>query len=90
MSGLRNEVTQLTWEVKEVKTENEQLKTKNCELTDRYEKVEKKLEDLEGCSKRNNLIFIGLQKQTTTNYESWEDCEKLVKDLIRDQLKITW
>ena len=83
------EVTQLTQEVEEVKTENERLKTGNRELTDRLENVEKKLDDLEGRSKRNNLIFTGLQKQTAADYESWEDCEKLVKDLIRNQLKIT-
>ena len=50
--------------------------------------VEKKLDDLEVRSKRNNLIFTGLQKQTQADYESWEDCEKLVQDLIHNQLKI--
>ena len=72
-----------------MKTENVQLQTENRELTDRLENVKKKLDDLEGRSKRNNLIFTGLQKQTAADYESWGDCEKLVKDLIRDQLKIT-
>ena len=50
--------------------------------------VEKKLDDLEGRSKSINLIFTGLQKQTQADYESWEDCEKLVQDLIHNQLKI--
>ena len=87
LSGLRDEVTKMTQEVEEVKTENEQLKTENCELTDRLENGEKKLDDLEDHSKRNNLIFMGLQKQTAADYKSWEDCEKLVNDLICDQLK---
>ena len=51
-------------------------------------KVEKKLDDLEGRLKINDLIFTGLQKQTQADYESWEDCEKLVQDLIHNQLKI--
>ena len=88
VSGLRDEVTQLTREVEEVKTENKQLKMENGQLTDRLEDVEKKLDDLEGRSKRNNLIFSGLQKQTKAGYESWEDCEKLVQDVIHIQLKI--
>ena len=38
--------------------------------------------------KRNDLFFTGFQKQTQDDYESWEDFEKLVQDLIHDQLKI--
>ena len=83
---LQNEVTQLAREVEEVRNENEQLKTENRELTDRLGEVKKKLDDLEGRSKRNNLIFTGLQKQTQADYESWEDCEKLVQDLIHNHL----
>ena len=71
-----------------MRSENEQLKSENRELTDRLTEVEKKLDDLEGRSKRNNLIFTGLQKQTQADYESWEDCEKLVQDRIHNQLKI--
>ena len=72
-----------------MRNENEQLKTENRELTDRLGEVKKKLDDVEGRSKRNNLIFTGLQKQTQANYESWEDCEnfKLVHALIHNQLK---
>ena len=63
VSGLRFEKTKLTREVEEVKVKNDQLKTENHEPTDRLKNVEKKL-DLEGRSKRNSLIFTGLQKQT--------------------------
>ena len=47
------------------------------------------MDDLEGRSKRNNLIFTGLMKKTASDYKSWEDCENLVRDVIRDKLKIT-
>ena len=70
-----------------LRNENGQLKTENRELTDRLGEVKKKLDDVEGRSKRNNLIFTGLQKQTQADYESWEDCEKLVHALIHNQLK---
>ena len=88
MSGLRNEVTQLTKEVEEAKTENEQLKLENRGLIDRLDTVEKKLDNSEGHSKRNNLIFKALRRETEADYESWEDCEKLGKNLIHDKLKI--
>ena len=57
MSGLRNEVTQLTKEVEEAKTENEQLKLENRGLIDRLDTVEKKLDNSEGHSKLS-LIHI--------------------------------
>lgn len=88
VSGLREEVTQLTAEVDKVKNENERLQTENQELADRLDAAEKKLDDLEGRSKRNNLIFRGLKKQTSSDYESWDDCEKLVKEVMHDQLKM--
>ena len=88
VTGLREEVTQLAAEVEEMKKENEQLRTENQALTDRLDETEKKLDDLEGRSKRNNLIFRGLKKQTSSEHESWDDCENLVKDMLRDQLKI--
>ena len=78
-------MTQLAREVEEMKSENEHLKAENRELTDRLGEVETKLDDLEGRSKRNNLIFTGLQKQTQADYESWEDCEKLVKECEKIQ-----
>ena len=88
VTGLRQDVTQLAEEVECVKNENEQLRFENRDLTRRLEEAENKLDDLEGRSKRNNLIFSGLKKRTGTEYESWDDCEKLVKDVIKDQLKI--
>ena len=89
VSGLREEMTQLAQEVEEVRTENEHLKADNHELKNRLGEAEAKLDDLEGRSKRNNLIFTGLKKQTDSDFESWDDCEKLVTDLIHNKLKIS-
>ena len=85
VSCLREEVVHLAQEIENVKKENAQLRSENDELTERMEETEKKLDDLEGRSKRNNLIFTGLQAQSDN--ESWEDCEKLVNGVLRDQLK---
>eukprot|EP00745_Piridium_sociabile_P020573 TRINITY_DN31752_c0_g2_i6.p1 TRINITY_DN31752_c0_g2~~TRINITY_DN31752_c0_g2_i6.p1 ORF type:complete len:271 (-),score=44.85 TRINITY_DN31752_c0_g2_i6:20-832(-) len=84
--GIREEVSQLSQTVNAVKEENETLKRQNQQLLDRLEASERKLDDLEGRSKRNNLIFNGLKR--TAQRESWDDCEKLVKDVIHNQLKI--
>ena len=51
--------------------------------------MEQKSDDLGGRSKRENPTFTGLHKQTEADYESWKDCEKMVKGLIHDHLKIT-
>ena len=89
VAGLRQEVNQLEEEIEAVKNDNEQLRLENRDLTHRLEQAENKLDDLEGRSKRNNLIFSGLKKRAgAADHESWDDCENLVKDLIRDQLKI--
>ena len=47
---------------------------------------ERKTEDLEGRSKRNNLVFYGLpwnEKETNS------DCENLLKDLVKNKLQIS-
>lgn len=85
VSGLREEVTQLTQEMDNLQKANEQLQTDNNNLADRLEEAEKKMDDLEGRSKRNNLIFTGLKAKSER--ESWEDCEELVQGVLRDQLK---
>ena len=48
--------------------------------------MKRKLGDLEGRSKRNNLIFTELQKQIEADYETTR-CRRTV-DLIHNQLKI--
>lgn len=74
LSGLKQQVNELSDEVETLKSENDQLRTENRGLAERLEEAEKKLDDLEGRSKRNNLIFSGLKKEKQN--ESYEDCEK--------------
>ena len=46
-----------------------------------------KCDSLENHSRRNNLLFFGLQKERER--ESWEDCEEIVKKVIKDGMGIS-
>jgi hypothetical protein len=49
----------------------------------KVEQLERKTDDLEGRSKRNNLIFYGVHRfQNETN----DDCEGKIQDLLTDKL----
>ena len=47
--------------------------------------VEKKLTDLEDRSRRNNLRIDGVAEE---NRETWDDCERKVKEIIMDKLEL--
>ena len=49
------------------------------------DKVEKKHTDLEDCSRRNNLRIDRVAEE---NGESWEDCERKVKEIFMDKLEL--
>ena len=48
------------------------------------DEVEKKLTDLEDCSRRNNLRIDGAAEE---NGESWDGCERKVKEIFMDKLE---
>lgn len=61
-------------------------------LEDRLAKLEaenrhlrNKVESLENQSRRNNLVFYGLEESDT---ETWDQCESKVTDFIKDELNI--
>ena len=49
------------------------------------DEIEKKLTDLEDRSRRNNLRIDGLAEE---NGESWDDCERKVKEIFADRLEL--
>ena len=55
----------------------------DCQID--QDKVEKKLTDLENCSRRNNLRIDGV---TEENGESWDNCEQKVKETFMDKLEL--
>jgi FtsZ-binding cell division protein ZapB len=82
-SVLQEEVGMLRKAVDVLKSENEQLKDHRDALWTQLDKVQRKVDDLEGRSKRSNLIFYGLDKERN---ETNETLEGRVKDLLSDRL----
>ena len=82
---LEGEVGQLKRDYQDLVEENALLEQRNEELKGRTVKLEKKVDDLECRSRRNNLLFYGLDKEEN---ETNEDCELRVKELLTDKLEL--
>ena len=84
---------EFTEEVLEEKVQNmhrkvRSLKEKVDEIYDYQidpDEVEKKLTDLEDCSRRNNLRKDGVAEEIG---ETWDDCERKVKEIFLDKLEL--
>ena len=75
-------------EVKELREDcasNKDLKAKNERLEKTITEMDRKVDDLEGRSKWNNLIIHGLVR---ADKETGEDCEGILRDLITDRLEL--
>ena len=64
-SVLQEEVGMLRREVNDLKEENEQLKNHSDTLRTQCNKMQRKVDELEGRSKRQNLLFYGLDKENS-------------------------
>jgi len=83
---MQEEVGELRREVDSLRQENQQLKDHRDALWNKVEGLEKKTDDLEGRSKRNNLIFYGMDKQQG---ETNASCELRLQDLCTDRLELS-
>ena len=79
MESLNHENKQLNEAVGSLVDQNERLLRDNKEMAN-------KLVDYEARSRRNNLIFRGIKKET--DKESWEQSENLVREILRDKLEM--
>ena len=68
-----------------IRQENKDLKAKNERLEKMITEMDRKVDDLEGRAKRNNLIIHGLVR---AEKETGEGCEGVLKDLITDRLEL--
>ena len=84
LGELKDGNTLLKTKVEELTIENQRLWSESGDIAAKLERTEKKLEDLENRSRRNNLIFHGLTPDKEN--ETWDDCERLVKKLISGKL----
>jgi regulator of replication initiation timing len=76
-----------TWKdkVDALEEENEELKATNKELLERVVKIENNVDDLEGRSRRQNLLFHGLRREEG---ETQEILELRLREIFTDQMDI--
>ena len=67
--------------MKNMDTEIGQLKQENVKLKGKVDKLEEQ-------SRRENLIFYGIPEITESEKETWEDCEKKVRTVMKVELRI--
>ena len=84
-SSLKEEVREMKETISDLKEENRVLKEEKDEMHARLESVEKKTDDLEGRSKRNNIIIHGIPRHEK---ETGQDCEELVCEMLTDKLEL--
>lgn len=72
-------------EIKKLKKSCEKIEQQNIELNEQKEVMNDKLLDLEFRDMKQNLMFYGIAETAPGNSE---DCYKLTKDIIRDQIDI--
>ena len=85
-SAMQEEVNELRREVEDLKRENQELKDHREALWKSVDGLERKTDDLECRSKRNNLIFYGLEKRDN---ETTANCEERLNELFTDTLELS-
>lgn len=85
MGKLQSKVDDLKDHVVHLEKENESLRLSNIKLTKSVQNLEKKTDELEGHSRRNNLIFHGLVREEG---ETSATCEERLRELFTDRLEI--
>lgn len=84
-SQLQEEVNELKEGVSSLREENDQLKDCNDRLWQKIEMMGKQVDDLQCRSKRNNLLFYGMDREED---ETNERCEQRLQDLFTDKLEL--
>ena len=85
MEMLQSEIDGLKDHVRHLQTENDTLRLNNNDLIEKVQKLEKKTDDLEGRSRRNNLIFHGLEREAD---ETSSSCEDRLREIFTDRLEL--
>ena len=83
---LREEMTKSNERYDQLNDQITALEERNHNLESNLSEMERKFDDMEARSRRNNLVFHGIEPQS--NQESWADCEKTVKKMMSEKLGI--
>lgn len=86
VSSLEKQLQESSKRNKKLNENADRLEATVRALEDARGQNETKLDNLESHSKRNNLIFHGIEK--SSNQETWEECESLLKATIKNEMRI--
>ena len=86
LDEINTKLDNLMLEVSEMKTTQAELKRENNILKETIVDLTKNCDYLEGQSKRQNLLFFGIEE--SNGKETWEDCESKVADIINTNLNL--
>ena len=85
LDDVKGTTIELQTEVEVLKAQVGELQNENKSLKERMSRIENKSDDLESRSRRNNLLFYGMERgQGETN----KDCEERLRDLVTDQMEL--
>jgi len=87
LRGMEVKQQKLQSTVSDLQIRCSELQAENSHLYKKLDTLDQKCDSLENHSRRNNLLFFGLEKGR--GFERWEDCEEKVKEVIRDGIGIT-
>ena len=82
----QSEIDSIKDHVSQLEQENDALRQNNADLNEKMKKLEKKTDDLEGRSRRNNLIFYGVAKEDD---ETSSSCEDRLREIFTDRLELS-
>ena len=85
LSKVNTKMNDIENSIQTLKSENKLLKIENVALRDEISKLSDKLDKVEGHSRRNNLIILGIEGQSN---ESWSDTEERVRIFMKDDLNL--
>ena len=85
LADLRSDNAKMLQQIVELVSVNTQLQEDNKKLNNRVSDLERKIDDLEARSKRNNLIFYGIPDKSGS---SAEDCEETLKSVLKEKMGV--
>ncbi|KAK6190935.1 hypothetical protein SNE40_002696 [Patella caerulea] len=90
VSALKDEVASLRGEVREMNIKDEvlQLQSELKEVKSATEGFKQRIDSTDNILRQKNLIFYGLEERNDGQRETWEDGEKLVRNVLINELKL--
>ena len=87
LSEIKETLAESNKRISDLEQKNDRLTAELESMKNRVQNHLIKIDDLEARSRRNNLVIHGLPRKTPK--ESWEDCEKLIVDMLEEKVGVT-